>query len=238
MKYISFTNNGSLDLAYNMVLSLRRFTDEEIIMFCLDDESETFFRQKAIKNISIKTDYKFKSNYWDYGTQEFKLIMFIKLKCILDTLNQSKENLFFIDSDVFFAKDPTETLKQNENSNYDMVCQTDRPVGSRWCAGVMLLKNNDTIKQLFQEAIKIANNLSYIKTDSGEWHDQAILNHILARGHIKLNVFETTFATNGHLYFSNNGPKERLGQTIIHANFCVGTQQKIDWFKSENMWII
>jgi len=238
MKYVSFTNNGSLELSYNMILSLRKFTDEEMIMFCLDDESENFFIEKNIKNVTVKTSYKFKSNYWDYGTQEFKLIMFIKLKCILDTLNEINENIFFIDSDVFFAKDPTEKLKQIENDTHDMICQTDRPVGSRWCAGVMLLKNNNTIKQLFQEAIQIANNLAQIKTDSGEWHDQAILNHILARGDIKLNTLETTFATNGHLYFSNNGPKERLGQTIIHANFCVGTQQKIEWFKSENMWII
>ena len=238
MKYVSFTNNGSLDLAHNMILSLRRFTDEEMIMFCLDDESENFFKQKAIKNVTVKTTHKFKSNYWNYGSQEFKLIMFIKLKCILDTLNEVKENLFFIDSDVFFAKNPSDHLKQTETSSYDMVCQTDRPVGSIWCAGVMLLKNNDTIKQLFEEAILIANKLVLIKTDSGEWHDQAILNHILARGHIKLNTFETTFATNGHLYFSNNGPKERLGQTIIHANFCVGTEQKINWFKSENMWLL
>ena len=91
MKYVSFTNNGSLELSYNMILSLRKFTDEEMIMFCLDDESEKFFIEKNIKNVTIKTSYKFKSNYWDYGTQEFKLIMFIKLKCILDTLNEINE---------------------------------------------------------------------------------------------------------------------------------------------------
>jgi hypothetical protein len=207
-------------------------------MFCLDKRSNEFFKEKCIKNLILKTSYLFNPEYWDYGTQEFKEIMYIKLKCILDTLNSISDDIFFIDSDVFFTKDPTKKLKETQNKQYDLVCQTDRPYGSKWCAGVMLLKNNNTIKDLFKEAIQIANNLNKIKNNSGEWHDQAILNTLLEKSNAKLDTFETTFATNGGLYFSNNGPKERFGQTIIHANFCVGIEQKKEWFKSENMWLI
>ena len=239
MKYVTFTNNGSVELCHNMILSLRRFTEEEIIVFCLDESSKQYLQEKNINNLNINTKYLFKEKYWEYGTQEFKQIMFIKLRCLLDILTSYKDdNVFFIDADVFFAKCPSNRLHIEEQSEYSLICQTDRPVGSRWCAGVMLLKNNEEIKSLLTEAIKISEQLSNIKNDSGEWHDQTILNHILARGNNKVKCFETTFATNGHLYFSNNGPKERLDQTIIHANFCVGIQQKIDWFKSENMWLL
>lgn len=235
---MSFTNNGSVDLCYNMILSLRRFTDETIVVYCLDEFSHNYLNEKNIKNIQLNTKYLFKENYWEYGTQEFKQIMFIKLRCLIDALNTFVDNIFFIDADVYFANSPVERIYKEENSNYSLVCQTDRPVGSRWCAGVMFMRNNQEIKELLTEAIQLSEQLFRIKNDSGEWHDQTILNHILARGNNKVNCFETSFATNGHLYFSNNGPKERLGQTIIHANFCVGTKQKIDWFKSENMWLL
>jgi hypothetical protein len=238
MKYVTFTNSGSIELCHNMILSLRRFTDEDIIIYCLDESSVQYLKEKQFNNVTINTKFSFKEKYWEYGTQEFKNIMFIKLKCLLDILNTYTDNIFFIDADVFFANSPCERLKQEEQNEYSLICQTDRPTGSRWCAGVMMMKNNQEIKSLLNEAIHISEQLKNIKNDSGEWHDQTILNHILARGNNKVKCFETTFATNGHLYFSNNGPKERLNQSIIHANFCVGTQQKIDWFKSESMWLI
>lgn len=238
MKYVTFTNSGSIELCHNMILSLRKFTDEDIMIYCLDESSVQYLNEKQFNNVTINTKFSFKEKYWEYGTQEFKNIMFIKLKCLLDILNTYTDTIFFIDADVFFANSPCERLKQEEQDEYSLICQTDRPSGSRWCAGVMMMKNNEEIKSLLNEAIHISEQLKNIKNDSGEWHDQTILNHILARGNNKVKCFETTFATNGHLYFSNNGPKERLGQTIIHANFCVGTQQKIDWFKSESMWLI
>ena len=165
--------------------------------------------------------------------------MFLKLRSLIDTFNEFSDNLFFIDADVYFANSPCETIKQTEDSlTFDIVCQTDKPVGSVWCAGVMFLRNNEPIKQLLAEAIQISEKLANIKTDNGEAHDQAILNHLLSGGKYKVGCFNTTFATNGHLYFSDSGPKERLGQSIIHANFCVGREQKIKFFKLENMWRI
>lgn len=238
MKYVTFTNNGSVKLCHNMILSLRRFTEEDIIVFCLDEASIEYLKEKNINNLLINNKFIFKENYCNYGTQEFKQISFIKLKCIFDVLNTINENIFFIDSDVFFAQTPTKILSKVETENYDLVCQTDRPVGSKYCTGVMFIKNNQEIKNLFKECLNISEQVLHIENDSGEWHDQAILNHIVNKQNIKINCFDTAFSTNGYLYFSSNGPKERLNQTIIHANFCVGIEEKTNRFKSENMWLI
>lgn len=237
MKYITFTNSGSMDLCHNMIVSLRRFTEDDIIVFCLDPTSKEYLQSQNISNITLNSKYQFQENYHNYGTQEFKQIMFLKLRSLIDTFNEFSDNLFFIDADVYFANSPCETIKQTEDSlTFDIVCQTDKPVGSMWCAGVMFLRNNESIKQLLTEAIKISEKLANIKTDMGEAHDQTILNHLLIDHKYKVGCFDTTFATNGHLYFSDFGPKERSGQSIIHANFCVGREQKIQWLKSENMW--
>ena len=52
-----------IDLCYNMILSLRRFTDETIIVYCLDQSSHDYLNEKNIKNIQLNTKYLFKENF-------------------------------------------------------------------------------------------------------------------------------------------------------------------------------
>ena len=51
MKYITFTNSGSMDLCHNMMVSLRRFTENDIIVFCLDATSKEYLQSQNISNI-------------------------------------------------------------------------------------------------------------------------------------------------------------------------------------------
>lgn len=72
-------------------------------------------------------------------------------------------------------------------------------------------------------------------------YDQEIINEILKTGILEEKlmwaVYPTTFVKNGHQYW--NEPENRTGQEdVIHVNFTIGEENKINRLKDANLWYV
>ncbi len=233
----------------NMIYSLRRFSDVPVVVYC-DDEA-----QKELKayignttNVEIKnTDCKVK-NFNHYGSENFVELCFKRIEHLIDDLKNTSDDFVMVDTDVVFTSDPMGHLEIIKyKTDYDFVFQTDRPTGSTICNGFFYIRNTERIVNFFTKFLHLS--VFFREKENGadhrEIHDQFLMNQILIydfplgrelNSMVKWTLFPTSFATNGHLYFSVN--EVHGSEIVIHCNFAVGKQDKVKRLKSKNLWFM
>lgn len=240
MKYITFTTSGSLKLCENFLLSTRNVgIEDSVTVYCLDTKS---FDVISDYNCEVKLfDVSVSDDFHEYGRHEFRRITEAKIQIILNALAEN-ESLIYTDCDVVFVDDPTEHINEIEENTreshpVDIFFASDDPF-MKICTGFMYIKNNSAVHSLFNKYFEL--NSMYSEQKNEHMFDQEIIYEIL-RTHlledtITWGAYPTSFIKNGHLYWSES---ERTGnESVIHCNFTIGEQNKINKFKEANLWYI
>ena len=242
MKYITFTTKGSLTLCQNFLLSTRNVgIEEDITVYCLDKESLD----------KISSDFKCNTKFFDldvdscfheYGKDSFRKVTESKIQIILNALQENK-SLVYTDCDVVFMKDPTELIESanelvSRDYDIDIFFASDAPF-MNICTGFMHVKNTKNVHALFKKYFELS--LLYNQKDSRHMYDQEIINEILNNGILEEKlmwaIYPTTFVKNGHQYW--NESENRTGQeAVIHVNFTIGEENKINRLKEANLWYV
>jgi hypothetical protein len=242
MNYITFTTSGSIKLCQNLLYSLRELNmEEKFTVYCLDENSFS-----EISKFKCKTKLFDVSgiggNFHEYGRGDFRRVTEAKIQIIINEL-KDKDSLVYTDCDVVFRYNPTEFInfsnEQIKDKEVDIVFASDNPFMAI-CTGFMHIKNTEKVHELFKKYFKLSQ--MYGMDGSECMYDQEIIFQILTKDfkfidEVKLGwgIYPTDFVKNGHLYW--NEPETRTGnEAVVHVNFTVGEENKINRLKEANLW--
>ena len=85
MRYITFTNKGSLDICKNMLISAKLNRVDDITVYALDEESFDELSHFDCKVERYQTNIS--EEYHSYGSSEFKSLMTVKLNIMLKNIS-------------------------------------------------------------------------------------------------------------------------------------------------------
>lgn len=223
MKFLTMTNAGCVDICENMLHSGKTvgLNLNDFFIACLDETA--FHKMKKYSGAFLYNDISLKEyqNHSFESTSGFREIVKNKWKIIKNIYLDNKE-LCWIDSDIVFKENPLSIIKNSST----MLFQSDHP-GMTICSGFMVFNNTDICSMLIDECS------SYENED-----DQIILNKKLIKekkywGTFK--ILDSELFPNGHAYFMQNKKDKAI---LVHNNCIVGIEEKINRFKTKNLWAL
>jgi len=242
--FISVFNYGAVELGKNHLKSLLNNNITNYVAYVIDDES-----YKELTDLGynvIRYEYNKRSlDKYDFGSLEFDNITFLRYKIILDILNQNKD-VWYLDIDIVVLENLNNILNLINNNNYDCILQNDI---NMLCSGCMYFKSNQNMKNLMTDVLNI-------RIHNTEINDQVLLNSILKSrlNNINITSFPIFNFPNGLIFFGDDYVKTENREYItlrnnfnlmnkneiylVHANWMVGIDKKIQAFKDYNLWLI
>lgn len=220
MKFITFLNNGCVDICENMLTSAKQvgIDLDNFYIACLDQKSYECMKKYKNSYIAIDqhvTDYQ----EWTFDeNSSFRKIVKNKWKIILDVYLKHP-NLCYVDTDIVFKSNPIPIIENNSN----VLVQCDLP-GNLICSGFMVFNNTESCKNLVNEC-----GLNDVEDD------QILINRIAHKYSMNISILNMEQFPNGYVYYQKNIKDKAV---IVHNNHMVGIETKINKFKEENLWFI
>ena len=126
----------------------------------------------------------------------------------------------WVDTDIVFVENPVEILSNHE----EVLFQTDNP-GYTICTGFMVFNETKKCRELIEECA------SYDSAD-----DQIIMNQIaLSKYNDYVALLSEDLFPNGNVYYKQGRKNNAM---IIHNNWMVGIETKMNKFKEEGYWYL
>ncbi len=259
--FLWVTNSGASEITANSIASLQRLLqnrEHSLFVGTLDAVSEReicgytdcsgvqFFRLDQ-ETTWRSSKINLSSEYVDWGTQDFRLICKAKYFAISKVLQETGKPLVFADGDIAFLRNPVELFESNRAIDCNMVlAQNDRdlkycngifddqyppglrPDGSEICAGF-------TCWQPTRRHLKMAEYVG--KNVTADVCDQMVFNRLpfWKRRHVQLLPMD--LFPNGSLAFGN--PDNQFeDKYIVHANWRIGLDSKLQALKEDGYWFI
>lgn len=223
MKLLTFLNSGCLDICLNMLKSAENvdINMDDFIIACMDEEVYKSLILKGYKGSFLYVNQNLKE-YQDWTFENnsgFRNIVRHKWK-IIDQIYKKHPNLIWVDTDIVFKENPIELL----TGHSEILFQSDSP-GSTLCTGFIVF--NET-----KECRKFVEECGSDETDD----DQLIANRIgLSKYNDHIAILSEDLFPNGNVYYQQ-GRKDNA--MIVHNNWMVGVDTKIQKFKEEKLWYL
>jgi hypothetical protein len=221
MKFLTFLNSGCIEICKNMLKSAENvgINMNDFYIACLD--SNAYENLKEYKNAYLHIDQPI-TEYQDWTFSEesgFRNIVKNKWSIIKKIYQENKE-LCWVDTDIVFIENPIEYISGHE----EILFQGDSP-GSTLCSGFMVFNGSKECEEIINECA------SAIDAD-----DQLIINEIMINKYPNnAAILNRDLFPNGYAYYTE-GKKENA--LIVHNNFMVGVETKMQKFKEEKLWFL
>jgi hypothetical protein len=227
------TNTGYLDYTRNMLQSLKKFNiDKKMLIVCLDENSNKYFKEHDYFTLLINVNL---NEFAHIGTESFSRCCYIKLM-IFYKIIMMNYNVFYIDGDIFFMKNPIEELIKLKEESDDLWIQNDSLEDNNYsnvCAGFLYIKSNDITKKYFNiNTSECINNYNECKKHN---NDQTYIN-IFIKPYLNTKLFPLNLFPNGQ-YFYNYSEQIKDSIVMVHFNWVVGNMKKEN-MKQYNMWLL
>jgi len=221
MKFLTFLNSGCIEICKNMLISAEKvgINMDDFYIACLDENS--YQELKEYKNCFLHLNQSIlEYQNWTFDDNSgFRQIVKNKWQ-IIKKIYQDNKELCWVDTDIVFVKNPIEYI----NGHQEILFQSDSP-GSTLCSGFMVF--NDT-KECSEMVDKCA---SIIDAD-----DQLVINEIaLDQYRDSIAILNRDLFPNGYAYYTEG---KKNNAVIVHNNFMVGVETKIQKFKEEKLWYL
>lgn len=223
MKFLTFLNFGCLEICLNMLKSAENvgINMDDFMIACMDKDSYESLSSKGYKECFLYMDQTLKEyQNWTFNSNSgFRKIVRHKWK-IIDQVHQKYPNLIWVDTDIVFKENPIDVLSGHK----EVLFQSDAP-GSTLCTGFIVFNDSKECRQLVSEC-------GSDETDD----DQLIMNRIaLSKYNDHIAILSEDLFPNGHMYYQQ-GKKDNA--MIVHNNWMVGVDTKIQKFKEEKLWYL
>jgi hypothetical protein len=221
MKFLTFLNSGCIEICKNMLKSAENvgINMNDFYIACLD--SNAYENLKEYKNAYLHIDQPI-TEYQDWTFSEesgFRNIVKNKWSIIKKIYQENKE-LCWVDTDIVFIENPIEYISGHE----EILFQGDSP-GSTLCSGFMVFNESKECGEIINECA------SAVDAD-----DQLIINEIIISKYSNnAAILSRDLFPNGYAYYTE-GKKENA--VIVHNNFMVGVEIKMQKFKEEKLWFL
>ena len=154
----------------------------------------------------------------NYDTVQFKKLMSRRASHFLRVLDL-KPKIIFTDIDTVWLQDPRPFFA----GNFDIWAQLDDE--KYYCAGFIAVIKSDIVMKFFKDW-----NQKLTKTPQ---HNQPLFNKLIHKSDVKHKGLPRREFPSGNLYF---GQKKRDGVVVVHNNFIIGKDKKIQRFKKVGLW--
>jgi hypothetical protein len=193
--------------------------DMDVIMIA--EDRPTYDKYSSIPGIEVwNAEYEDSKDTKSltYNTVQYKKLVSRRASHILRVLD-SKPNIIYTDIDTVWLQDPRPYFA----GKFDIWAQLDDT--NYYCTGFMAIIKSDKVVHFLKD-----------------WNDQLrkkpqlnqpIFNKILHKSRLKHKALPLREFPSGKLYFQQ---KRRDGVVIVHNNFIIGKDKKIDRFKDIGLW--
>lgn len=221
MKFLTFLNSGCLEICKNMLISAEKagIDVDDFYIACLD--SNSYKNLKQYKNAFLYIDQPIiEYQNWTFDKESgFRDIVKNKWS-IIKKIYQEHKQLCWVDTDIVFVENPTKFI----SGHSEVLFQSDNP-GSVLCSGFMVFNNTQMCQNMINDCA------SYECED-----DQLIINEIALKKYPEdIALLNRDLFPNGYAYYTEGKKKNAF---IVHNNFMVGVDTKIQKFKEENLWYL
>jgi hypothetical protein len=130
------------------------------------------------------------------------------------------DGLCWVDTDIVFKENPIDLIKDQ----IEILFQSDRH-GSTLCSGFMVFNSSSECEELIKEC-----------SSNTEEDDQLLVNRLaLDKYYDNVALLSQDLFPNGHVYYKEN---KKENAVIVHNNWMIGVNTKIQHFKKENLWYL
>ena len=211
MKVITMSNEGGMELAKNLLTSIKKvgIPLSQVRLYVIKGE----VNQQSV----------------DFATPDFNRLMRAKVEVILDAMETNKEVLW-VDSDIVFLKNCIEDIRVRKG-NAEMCFQPS--LSNPVCTGFFYVKSSPRTKNFLKGVIE------FMKQNPNIDDEQAI-NHTFHQFGLLATVLPYWNYPVGMAFFSHNGgissALEQSKVYIVHNNYIVGNENKVNRFKKNGLW--
>ncbi|XP_033624314.1 UDP-D-xylose:L-fucose alpha-1,3-D-xylosyltransferase 1-like isoform X2 [Asterias rubens] len=230
---LTTTNSAYLDFTENWLESIRRTRAcPNISVVTEDDQAFNYLSNKTMAGLNVLMTQTAKSTTGKlvFNTKEYKKFVNKRQGYILDLLEQGWEVLFS-DVDTFWLRDPFLFFQ----GNFDMALEEDNHEPASYCAGFVYFRPTERTMQFVKEWIRFMANDKTMKPD------QVVMNIMIRRkviAGLKLRVLDSNKFPNGKLFFDDEWRKDKKDFVVVHNNWIVGHDPKVERFRNCSMWLV
>jgi len=239
MYFITFTTGSYNKITENFLINFQRILTKyghHLILICVDEiASEYFQKYKNEDWLILDTRNCFsdgKREVLNYKEKKYNILCSLKPQLVKEYLTNSYDELFYIDTDIIFYKDPTSYI-----NNCELIFQKDGE--NTVCAGCFYIKRTPRTLKLLELWIWTINKGE--NTGNDQDYLIVILNDIFkgitSIPGIRGDYFPAELFQRG----CDAIEKEwwmRDDKICIHVNWRVGLQTKIEALKRINEWYL
>ena len=225
VQFITITNSGYIPFTINCYKSLKRNNiNQELISYCLDEDSYNYLKKNNYPCVLFKGDVNATHNLSRYKDENWKKMMYLKMRIIFENLLNS-DYLCITDGDIVFENNNflDYAVKNLYNKNVDIVYQNNGLSNkcNSMCAGFAVIKSSPLMKKLYDA--KITDKFST---------EQEYLRRRIKEFKIKISLLPLHLFPNGNYYYKNS---KNINPYLIHFNW-VSSEKKIRKMKSFGKW--
>lgn len=237
---ISATNYGFRDLTINWIKSLHRNNITKFIIFCFDLKVFEYLKENHFdSNIFLIPDewlkFELDSNSKNYGEKDYVLMMNLRLQIYFQLLLRNY-NILFSDTDAIWCNNfVIEHLELifNRTEAHALFAQDSIENQNIFCMGFFYLKPTFFNKKIFLKLVKIT------EKNIHKLNEQTIFNHIIPKSQVnnKIIGLDLILYPNGEVFFKSKlNKKFNVTPFVVHSNYIIGKETKINALKEENLW--
>jgi hypothetical protein len=233
-------NFGYLDLAKNWLCHVQKFGFQNFI-FLAEDISSYDELSKLGASVIISHDAPLKKAGSEYGSKEFQETMTFRTNFIFKALYYGI-NVLTSDADSIWTDDPF------KYADKDADLQGQQHKLEKLSGGLIYIKSTDRGKAFWKQILACQEeNMKFINShkigtyEPSKYTEQACINDISAllktQGKMKVFLWKNNLFPDGKAFFENQLPhKQGVWPVIIHNNWIVGIDKKIQRFKDWGLW--
>ena len=210
MKVITMSNDGGMEMAKNLLTSIEKVG--------IPLSQVLLYKLKEGVNESV-----------NYSTEEFNRLMIEKIRVILDALN-TNETVLWVDSDIVFLKNCLSDIEIR--GSLSEMCLQAQITTFHFCAGFMYIKSTDRNKSYLLRVIDLMKQRP-------DWDDEVMINTTFFQAGMNFTSLPYLHYPVGRAFFNEDDcirPVVAKHAYIVHNNFIVGNDAKIERFKKNGLW--
>lgn len=225
MKYLTYLNSGCKSICDNMLISAKNvgISSNDFIIVAFDRPIFDYYLSKGYQTELFEDvpEEVYHNWTWDENSK-FRQLVKNKWFLIKKYFTDHKP-LMWLDTDIVFLKNPEEYVKDINEPTF----QIDYPVKCA-CTGLMYFPECELSNQ-------IIDTLGNQNTED----DQIVCNNLLRNNMIqnKVSYFNLDYFPNGGYFYDAKGTT--LDEVVmLHCNYVVGLETKINRLKQSGVWYL
>jgi hypothetical protein len=225
MKYLTYLNSGCRDICDNMLISAEKvgIKKSQFIIVAFDRAVYNYYINKGyfVDLFANESEEPYFNWTWDKNSK-FRNLVKNKWHIIKKYYNTDK-NLMWLDTDVVFIKNPESYLQELKLPTF----QIDYPVKCA-CTGLMYFPEHSLSE-------KIINDLGMQTIED----DQLVCNKYLTEqlSQNDVDYFNLNYFPNGGYFYDAKGTNIETA-IMLHCNYIVGLENKINRLKETGVWYL